>query len=225
MAKLTISIIGGTGKEGSGLAARWATAGYKIIIGSRLAEKAADTAMQINQLVNKDTVIGMENSQAAKLADICVLTVVQSAHGEILKNLKSELKGKILVDATSRVDFRNPKPPSPPSAAQYAQTLLGISTRVVAAFQNVPAKALHAGIDQPIDADVLVCSDDLDAAKQVIKLANDAGMHGYYAGVLTNAIVVEGLTSVLISINKHYGIKNASLKIFGIQEPVEINQS
>jgi 8-hydroxy-5-deazaflavin:NADPH oxidoreductase len=211
-----ISIIGGTGKEGSGLASRWAAAGYKIIIGSRQAEKARESAKEINLRLGLDIVIGMDNHQAIEAADICVLTVIQSAHDEILENLKDRLRGKILVDATSRVDFRNPRPPDPPSAAQHAQDLLGPSVRVVAAFQNVSAKSLTRGIGQSLDADILICSDDIQAAEMVIKLAYAAGMRGYYAGLLANATVVEGLTSILISINKYYGIKDASLMITGL---------
>jgi hypothetical protein len=216
MNQLTISIIGGTGKEGSGLASRWAAAGYKIIIGSRQVEKAKETAKEINLRLGLDNVIGMVNHQAIGEADICVLTVIQSAHMEILQNIKEHLQGKILVDATSRVDFRNPRPPDPPSAAQQAQDLLGPSVRVVAAFQNVPAKSLISRIGQSLNADILICSDDIQAAEMVIELANAAGMQGYYAGILANATVVEGLTSILISINKYYGIKDASLMITGL---------
>jgi predicted dinucleotide-binding enzyme len=131
--------------------------------------------------------------------------------------MKDVLPGKILVDATSRVDFRNPKPPEPPCAAQEAQNLLGRSVRVVAAFQNVPAKSLMKNIGKPMDADVLVCSDDIVAAEQVILLTKAAGMRGYYAGGLANAIIVEGLTSILISLNKHYGINNTSIKVIGVE--------
>ncbi len=218
MNHLTISIIGGTGKEGSGLASRWAAAGYRVIIGSRQIEKAKETANVINLRLGVDSVLGMENHQAVEEADICVLTVVQEAHDEILDILKDRLQGKTLVDATSRVDFRNPRPPAPPSAAQQAQDRLGPSVRVVAAFQNVPAKILHKEIGQPVDADILICSDDIQAAEQVITLANEAGMRGYYAGILENATVIEGLTSILISINKYYGIKDASLMITGLSK-------
>jgi hypothetical protein len=216
MGKQKIAIIGGTGKEGTGLALRWASAGYQIFIGSRQAEKARLAAEDINQRLNSKTVIGMENSEAIKNADICVITVIQSAHLQILESLQDILHGKILVDATARVDFRNPRPPDPPSAAQQAQELLGPYTRIVAAFQNVPAKALSIDIDQPIKADVLVCSDDIDAAEQVIQLVNAAGMRGYYAGILANSNIVEGLTSILISLNKYYGINDARIMVSGI---------
>jgi hypothetical protein len=201
-----------------GLALRWAIAGYKIVIGSRQAEKARMAAGDINNRLVINSVIGLENTEAVAEADICVLTVVQSAHQPVLLSLKGVLQGKILVDATARVDYQNPRPPDPPSAAQQAQEILGPAVRVVAAFQNVPAKTLTKAIDQPIDADVLVCSDDIPAAEQIIQLANAAGLRGYYAGLLANANVVEGLTAILISMNKHYGIKDARIMVSGISD-------
>ncbi|RCK72496.1 MAG: reductase [Anaerolineae bacterium] len=216
-AKPVIAILGGTGKEGPGLALRWASAGYTILIGSRQAEKAQATAQEINQTLGIQTVQGYENAAAARQAEICVLTVVQAAHQEALNGLKEALQGKILVDATARVDFRNPRPPEPPAAARLAQELLGDGVRVVAAFQNVPAAALRK-LDQPLHSDVLVCADDLAAAEAVIQLARDGGMQAYYAGGLDNAIVVEGLTALLISLNKHYQTKTASIRVAGLGE-------
>ena len=87
---------------------------------------------------------------------------------------------------------------------------------MVAAFQNVPASSLKKNLDQPLDIDVLVCSDDLAAAQEVIRLAEAGKMRAYYAGRLDNAIVVEGLTSILISLNKHYGGHSASIRVTGI---------
>lgn len=212
----TIAILGGTGKEGPGLALRWAAAGYPIIIGSRQLEKAEATAAELNQKLNTKLVRGLENSRAARDADICVLTVVQSAHLAALEGLKNDLQGKILVDATARVDFRDPRPPDPPAAARTAQNVLGLGVRVVAAFQNVPAHALKKNLDQPLDADVLICSDDPAAADEVICLAQAGGMQAYYAGNLDNALVVEGLTSLLISMNQRYGVKTASISVSGL---------
>ena len=212
----TLAILGGTGKEGPGLALRWAAAGYKIIIGSRQTEKARVTASELNQQLGIDTITGMHNSEADHNADICVLTVVQSAHQAILENLRDDLQGKILVDITARVDFRHPKPPEPPSGGRIAQEILGSGVRVVAAFQNIPAHALRKNLGQPLDLDVLVCADDEQAWQEVIKLAQAIGVRAYFAGNLDNAIVVEELTSLLISLNQQHGVKTASVGITGI---------
>jgi 8-hydroxy-5-deazaflavin:NADPH oxidoreductase len=211
-----LAILGGTGKEGPGLALRWASVGYSVIIGSRQKEKAETTASELNTQLGLGNIQGMENAQAALQADICILTVVQSAHQEALKSLKNALQGKILVDATARVDFRDVKPPVSPAAARSAQDILGPGVRVVAAFQNVPAHALRKNLGQALDTHVLVCSDDKEAAEAVINLAQAGGMQAYYAGGLDNAVIVEGLTALLISINKFYGTKTASIAITGV---------
>jgi len=213
--KPVIAILGGTGNEGPGLALRWAIAGYKIIIGSRQAEKALTTAEELNSILGSDRIVGMQNNEAAKSADISVLTIVQSAHQPALKGLKEALQGKILVDATARVEFRDPKPPSSPAAAEIAQEILGTGVRVVAAFQNVPAHSLRK-LGEPIASEVLVCADDLQAGQEVIRLAEAGGMKAYYAGSLTNAVTVEGLTALLISINKYYKKRTASIRIAGL---------
>jgi NADPH-dependent F420 reductase len=214
----TIAILGGTGKEGPGLALRWAKFGYPIIIGSRQLEKAQATADKLNNELGIDTIRGFENGTAARKADLCVLTVVHSAHEQAIDGLKEDLSGKILVDATARVDFRDPRPPAPPSAARLAQNKLGDQVRVVAAFQNVPAAALRKNLDQPLDEDVLICADDPADAAEVCKLAESLGMNAYYAGNLDNAVVVEGLTSILISMNQHYGSRSASVQVTGIKK-------
>ncbi len=214
--KPTIAVLGGTGKEGPGLAMRWATAGYPIIIGSRQAEKAERVAAELNKKLGINTIIGLQNEDAARAADISVLTVIAIAHQPAVESLKDALRSKILVDATARIDFRDPKPPEPPSAAEIAQNILGEEVRIVAAYQNVPAHTLKQNLGGSIDTDVLICADDVDAAEQVISLTEAAGMRAYYAGNLKNAITVEGLTALLISLNKHYGSKTASIGITGI---------
>jgi len=212
----TLAILGGTGKEGPGLAMRWAKAGYPIIIGSRQTEKAQAVAAELNQKLNINSIRGLQNSAAARQAEICVLTVVFTAHQAALEGLKDALKGKILIDATARVDFRQPDPPPPPSAARIAQDILGEDVPVVAAFQSVPAAALRRNLDQPLDEDVLICADDLSAAELVSTLAESIGLNPYYAGDLDNAIVVEGMTSLLISLNKYYKSRTASIRVTGI---------
>ena len=214
----TVAILGGTGNEGPGLALRWAKSGYEVIIGSRKKEKAQETAGKLNEQLGIGTILGFENGDAARKADICVLTVVHTAHKQAIESLSEDLQGKILIDATARVDFPEAKPPSPPSAARLAQDKLGPGVRVVAAFQNVPAAALHKKLDQPLEVDVLICADDPADAETASKLVEDLGMNAYYAGDLDNAIVVEGLTAILISLNKHYHSRRASIQVSGINK-------
>ena len=217
MEKMTIAILGGTGNEGPGLAMRWANAGHKIIIGSRQAEKAEATAHELNAALGIDSVRGLENADAARAADIVVLTIVAKAHQPALESLKDALQGKIVVDATARVKFPGAYPPDPPSAGRIAQDILGDEATVVAAYQNVPASALRKDLDKPVESDVLVCGDDLEAVDKVIALTEEAGMNGYYAGGLDNATVVEGLTALLITMNKHYK-GHGTIQVAGIKK-------
>jgi hypothetical protein len=212
--KPTIAILGGTGHEGTGLALRWASNGYEVIIGSRKEEKALQVTQELNEILGKDLIRGMNNSSAAREADINVLTVVATAHEAAVTGLKDDLQGKILVDATARIKFPNPKPPEPPSAARIAQEILGDDVRVVAAFQNIPASTLK-DLGKELDSDVLVCADQQDDAAQVMELIRGAGMNAYYVGNLDIAITVEGLTAVLVYLNKYNDIKYASIKIIG----------
>jgi hypothetical protein len=213
-----IAIIGGTGKEGKGLAYRWARAGYQIIIGSRQIEKADQAAAEILKLMDsKDGISGMENSEAARKGNIIVLTVPYAVHKEILNIIKPHIQGKILIDVT--VPFIAPpitKVQMPPSgsAAQEAKNLLGDEVRVVSAFQNISYENLFS--QEQVDCDVLVCGDKKESREIVIKLVHDAGLVGWDAGPLENSAVVEGLTSILIGINKNYGSRSAGIKITGV---------
>ena len=204
----TIAVLGGTGAEGSGLAMRWAQAGYRVLIGSRSAEKAAEFAAEIGAE-------GMGNAEAAAGCDIAVLTVPYSAQRPTLSDLKDALQGKILVDVT--VPLVPPKVmrvqlPEEGSAAQIAQTVLGDSVRVVSAFQNVSAGHLKDP-DHVIDCDVLITGDDPVAREEVVRLATAAGLTAIEAGPLDNAVAAEALTSLLIWINRKYKSPGAGIRI------------
>lgn len=215
---IKVGVLGGTGKEGSALAARWALNGYQVIIGSREAEKAVNHAAELNKQLNGDYVSGMDNSSAAESSDIVVLSVPYSAHKATLEGVKDKLAGKILVDLT--VPLAPPKVrtvhlPEGKAAALEAQEIVGENVRVVSAFHHVS----HVKLSDPnneIDCDVLVCGDDETAKADVIQLAEAAGMRGVDAGVLQNSIAVEAMTPVLLSINKKYGNKSSGIRITGI---------
>ncbi|MCS6995305.1 MAG: NADPH-dependent F420 reductase [Anaerolineales bacterium] len=216
----TIAVLGGTGKEGKGLAYRWAKAGYRVIIGSRSAQKAQETAAELNERLGGNAAIeGLENFSAAQKADIVVLTVPYAAHRETLVSVREALQGKILVDVT--VPLVPPKvtrvqmPPAG-SAAQEALEVLGKGVEVVDAFQNISHE--HLLNDDEVPCDVLVTGTSKAAREEALKLVQAAGLTGWDAGPIENSVVVEGLTSILIHINKQYGASHAGIRITGVNE-------
>ena len=214
----TLAILGGTGKEGAGLAMRWALQGYDVIIGSRALEKAANRAAEMNAEMGQDLLRGLSNADAAAAADIVVLSVPYAAHKATLESVRGACQGKIVVDLT--VPLQAPEImavnlPAGSAAALEAQTLLGAGATVVAAFQNVSAVKLKR-LDQPVDCDVLVCADQDDAKAAVINLVEAAGMRGIDAGALKNAVAAESLTPVLLHINRKYRVQGAGIRITGL---------
>lgn len=218
MQSRTIAVIGGTGKEGFGLALRWAHAGHRVLIGSRVAQRAREAATTINGRVGRQRAEGADNLAAAQGAEIAVLTVPYPAQLATLDGIKAALAGKILIDVTvplvppqvSRVQL-----PEGGSAVLNAQKILGEGVRVISAFQNVSAE--HLGVlGHAIDCDVLVCGEDKDARGEVIALARDAGMRAFHGGPLANSAAAEALTSALIAINRQYKIKHSGIRITGL---------
>jgi len=212
---MKIAVLGGTGKEGSGLALRWANAGHEVIIGSRDPEKARRVAEELNLALGSERVRGADNLSAAQEAEVVVLSVPYTAHKDTLNSVKEALTGKVLIDVTVPVnpsDYTRVMLPPGGSASQEAQALLGDQVKVVTAFQNISATHLKK-LDAQIHCDVLVCGND-EAAKQVgMQLVADAGMKAWDAGPLDNAVVVEGLTAILLGINKRHKVKGAGIRI------------
>ncbi|CAG9173395.1 hypothetical protein LMG23992_02437 [Cupriavidus laharis] len=216
--KPVIGILGGAGHEGSGLALRWAKAGYEVLLGSRSAERAAEAAAKLNAHAGGATILGMTNDAAAARAGIVVMTVPFSAQVSTAESVKALLEGKIFVDVT--VPLVPPKVarvqlPASGSAVEALQQMLGGKVKVVSAFQNISAHLL-ADADKPIDCDVLVCGDDKDARDVVIGLAAAAGMRAFHGGPLANSAAAEALTSVLISLNQQYKVNVAGIRITGV---------
>lgn len=215
--KPTLAVLGGTGKEGKGLAYRWAQAGYPVILGSREAAKAIAAAEELKTLLPAANLQGTDNLTAAGQAEIAVLTVPYAAHRDTLMTLREALQGKLLVDVTvPLVPPKVTKVQMPPagSAAQEAREILGENVEVVDAFQSISYE--HLMEDGPVDCDVLVTGSSKEARQRVLELVADAGMTGWDAGPIENSVVVEGLTSLLIYINKQYGSTHAGIKITGI---------
>ena len=210
----TIAVIGGTGGLGSALAFRLGRAGYKIFIGSRTESKAQHSAKELNNRLGKEIVSGYINLQAAKKAEIIILTIPFSNHDDILEEIKEEVQGKIVVDTTvplippkvSRVQL-----PFGGSVAKLAQEKLGQNVRLVSAFQNVAATSLDSG--ENVKGEVLVCGNNVEARSEVISLIEALGLKGWHAGPIDNSVVTESLTPVLIFLNKRYKLSDSGIRI------------
>jgi NADPH-dependent F420 reductase len=221
---VTITIVGGTGAEGSGLALRWARAGETIIIGSRDAKRAAEAAEKLSSGIDTASggkISGAENKAACESADIVVLTIPFENHAEMLKQLKPALRsGQILVDATVPLAASIGGRPTrmlgvwQGSAAQQAAELVPEGVAVVAAFHNTSAEVLQH--DGPVDCDIIVCSDNKDAGSKVRALARKIpGVRAIDGGKLENARIVEQITALLIGMNiRHKG--HSGIRITGL---------
>jgi 8-hydroxy-5-deazaflavin:NADPH oxidoreductase len=213
---MRIAVVGGTGREGRGLALRWARAGHRVTIGSRDEAKARARAEELSQ--SGFAIEGGSNEWAVREAEAVLLSVPYTAHGETLRSLREHLAGRILIDIT--VPLRPPRIrevhlPEGHSAALEAQAILGPTTPVVATLHHVSSASL-ADVDATTRFDVLVCSDDEAARETVIGLVGDLGFRGLDAGSLRNAVALESLTPVLMQLNKRYGGTAAGVRFVGV---------
>jgi NADPH-dependent F420 reductase len=211
---MNIGIVGGTGKQGQGLALRWARAGHRVVLGSRDAVKARAHVERLAAL-GYAGLDGGDNAWAAGVADVVVLTVPYEAHADTLRAVKDAAAGKVVVDMT--VPLRPPKvnrvelPPGL-AAALEAQAILGDAAPVVAALHHVSAAHLADPL-HAIQCDVLVAADDPRAKATTIELVRDLGLRGIDAGPLVNAIALESLTPVLIHLNRTYKSDGAGIVV------------
>jgi NADPH-dependent F420 reductase len=209
---MRVGIVGGTGKQGQGLAMRWARAGHAIAIGSRDGAKARASVERLTAQGHRG-IEGGENAWAAREAEVVVLTVPYEAHADTLRAIRDAAAGKVLLDVT--VPLKPPKVnrvqlPAGQAAALEAQALLGEKTPVVAALHHVSSAHL-ADPAHPIRCDVLVAADDANAKATVLQLIRDLGLRGVDAGPLVNAIALESLTPVLIHLNRTYKSDGAGI--------------
>ena len=215
---MIVSILGGTGEQGPGMALRWAKAGIQVIIGSRQQSKAAQVADELNEELGEALIQGMANPEAAAAADVVALTVPFSAHKTTIESVKAHLQGKVFIDVCVPLDPENPRKmlmPPAGSATEEAQALLGDDVKVVAAFQNVAAHELRH-LDHDIECDVLVCGNDREARQTVIDLVNQMGLRPVDAGLAYNARVVESLTALLIGLNIRNKVKGSGIHVTGL---------
>jgi NADPH-dependent F420 reductase len=207
LAGRTVAVLGGTGPQGRGLARRFAAAGLTVVIGSRSADRAGDTAAELATATGGN-VTGADNAQAAAAGDVVVVAVPWDGHGELLAALAPQLAGKVVVDCVNPLGFDKQGAYAlqveEGSAAQQAAALLPDST-VVGAFHNVSAVLLDDPDVDKVDTDVLVLGDVREATDLVQALADTIpGVRGIFGGRLRNAHQVEAFTANLISINRRH---------------------
>ena len=214
---MNIAILGGTGKEGAGLALRWAQAGHSIIIGSRDAERARAKAAELRDRSHRLPIIGHTNLEAAVLGEVVVLALPAVGLSATLPELREATRNKVVVSTVVPLTFGGPRlftPPSQGSAAEEVQGLLP-GARVVAAFHHIAAHEL-AGTAHEIECDLLLCGGDAAAKDMVTTLGVSLGLRVVDVGPLTNAGPVEGITALLATINRRYKLKNSGIKITGL---------
>jgi NADPH-dependent F420 reductase len=218
-----IAILGGTGAEGSGLAFRLAKAGEYILIGSREAARALETARLLCERIgNSAKIEGLDNAAAAAACDVAVLTVPFSGVVALLKQLKSVWKpGTVVIDSTVPLAATVGGAATrvlgvwQGSAAEQTKELLPAGVSLAAAFQNLGAEVLAS--DNPVDCDVLVCSDDERAKQVASELAGKIpGARALNGGKLENSRIVESLTALLIGLNMRYKVHGAGIRFTGL---------
>jgi hypothetical protein len=217
---MIVAILGGTGKEGTGLALRWARARHHILIGSRSPDRAWERARELARQVPGGAFDGRTNEEAGREGDLVVVTVPHAGHRALLTDLRPVLAGKIVLETVVPLDFGGPRlyaPPREGSAAEEAQAVLGPDARVVAGLHALAADELGS-LDHTLDADVLICGDDADAKSTAAGLIEDLGVRCLDAGPLTMAPVLEGLTALMVRLNRRYKSKSAALRITGVEK-------
>ena len=214
---MDIAILGGTGKEGAGLAARWALAGHTVLIGSRDAARAAAKAAELRDATGKTSISGYGNAEAAARGEIVVIALPAAGLASTLPEVREACRGKVVVSTVVPLTFGGPRlftPPAAGSSAEEAQALLP-EARVVGAFHHIAAHELSS-TGHDIECDLLVCGGDAAAKEAAMALGRSMGLRPIDAGPLGNAGPVEGITAVLATINRRYKLKNSGIKITGV---------
>jgi NADPH-dependent F420 reductase len=213
----TIGFIGGTGPEGKGLAARFASAGMNVIIGSRSTERGQEAANDVLS-VSGGSVRGATNEETARESDVLVVTVPYSGLADTLGALVEPIGDKIVISAVVPLQFAKGRVTmlsvEEGSASEQAQRILP-QAKVVGAYHNLAAGHLIE-VDHAMEGDVLICGDDADAVRQVIWLSEQIrDLRGVNCGPLSSSHYIEGVTALLININRNYK-RESGVKIVGI---------
>lgn len=217
---MRIGILGGTGPAGSALGARLASVGYDVVLGSRSKYRALEAVDSIKaKWSDLNLSIEAGDNDSASSCEVVVLATPWDGAATTAQEHIDLLRGKVVVsmaNALVRVGHEfQPLLPPRGSVAAHVQAAVP-ECRVVAAFHHLPATELgHLG--DPIDSDVLICSDDLEALKVVMDITSHIpGCRPLDAGELSNATAIEAFTAVLLQLNVRYKTRVAP-KLTGIK--------
>lgn len=215
---MKIAIFGGTGDLGRGLAVNFAAAGHEIIVGSRSQERADQAADTLRQDLPDGNFVPMENVAAAEAAEIAIVSIPWEGVEQTIPPMADALAGKVVISVINALQFGKNGATAVMnlpggSMAQRIQELAP-EAKVAMAYNNLPAGRLQKR--ETIDADVLVCGRGKDTREQVIALTSALpGVRALDAGLLANALIIEGSTAIIINLNRRYG-GEASIKIEGL---------
>lgn len=199
---------------GGALALRLGAPGVKVIIGSRDAAKAKKAVETLKPRLRAGEIIGLTNQEAVKDADFVVIAVPYEGQAQMVQGLKGQLAGKVVIDTVVPLNKVKPFVPPAGSALQEAQQIIGDEAPVIGALHNISAVDL-GDVDAPL-GDVLVCGDNTEAKQKVMEVVSRIGATAYDGGPASNAYVIEGLTGVIIALNRKYKSKHGSIKITGV---------
>ncbi len=213
-----LAFIGGTGPEGLGLAMRFALAGEEMVIGSRSAERAREAADKVREKVPAARVGGAVNEEAARKGDIIFVTVPYSGQRDTLISLRPHIGDKVVINVVSPLVFQGGWATTlavdEGSAAQQAQALLP-EAKVVSGFHHLDAANLRR-VEKELAGDVIICGDDAEAKKVALALAGKLEVRPLDSGPLASAPHLEGLTAVLLNLNRIHKA-HSSVQIIGIK--------
>jgi len=205
---LKVGIIGGTGSFGRALAVRLREAGFEVVIGSRDAARAEDTARELG-------VTGATNENAVRDVDLAVLAVKADAALASAEELRHALGETPLLSVAAELAFTKSGVRPTPEARSLAERIAErVSAPVVAGLHSLAASNL--GAEEPPEEDALVCGDDPRAKELALDLAARLVTgRAVDAGPLASARTLEGMTAVIVNVNRRYKA-HAGVRLTGL---------
>jgi len=214
-----IAVLGGTGRQGRGLAQRFARAGLRVIVGSRDPVRAREAVAGWPATGQPPEVA--DYVAASARADVVVLAVPFVSVEPLLQDLQPHFKdGTLVIDVMVPVTFAGGKialiDVAEGSAAEHVRARLPPAVRVACAFKTVPAHLLGAGFG-PLDCDEFVCGDSDEARSSASALvALLPGLRPVDVGPLSRARSIEHLTTLAIAINRRHKTHDARFRVVGL---------